>query len=122
MADKQTYTFSNDITTVEVSSLGAKIVVIPQDRADIYVEYDNPKDSPEFCAVLSGKTLTLKESFSFSIFGSKPAEGYTITVYLPLRTFEKLKINTASGGVEVGEVSAEQFSLNTASGNIDISA
>ena len=56
MADKQTYTFSNDITTVEVSSLGAKIVVIPQDRADIYVEYDNPKDSPEFCAVLSGKT------------------------------------------------------------------
>lgn len=31
MADKQTYTFSNDITTVEVSSLGAKIVVIPQD-------------------------------------------------------------------------------------------
>ena len=110
MADKQTYTFSNDITTVEVSSLGAKIVVIPQDRADIYVEYDNPKDSPEFCAVLSGKTLTLKESFSFSIFGSKPAEGYTITVYLPLRTFEKLKINTASGGVEVGEVSAEQFS------------
>ena len=88
MADKQTYTFSNDITTVEVSSLGAKIVVIPQDRADIYVEYDNPKNSPEFCAVLSGKTLTLKESFSFSIFGSKPAEGYTITVYLPLRTFE----------------------------------
>lgn len=55
MADKQTYTFSNDITTVEVSSLGAKIVVIPQDRADIYVEYDNPKDSPEFCAVLSGR-------------------------------------------------------------------
>ena len=36
--------------------------------------------------------------------------------------YEKLKINTASGGVEVGEVSAEQFSLNTASGNIDISA
>lgn len=66
MADKQTYTFSNDITTVEVSSLGAKIVVIPQDRADIYVEYDNPKDSPEFCAVLSGKTLTLKECFSFT--------------------------------------------------------
>lgn len=122
MADKQTYTFSNDINTVEVSSLGAKIVVMPQERADIYVEYDNPKDSPEFCAVLSGKTLTLKESFSFSIFGSKPAEGYTITVYLPLKTFEKLKINTASGGVEVGEVSAEQFSLNTASGNICVNA
>lgn len=122
MADKQTYTFSNDINTVEVSSLGAKIVVMPQERADIYVEYDNPKDSPEFCAVLSGKTLTLKESFSFSIFGSKPAEGYTIAVFLPLKTFEKLKINTASGGVEVGEVSAEQFSLNTASGNISVNA
>ena len=32
MADKQTYTFSNEIDTVEVSSLGAKIIVIPQER------------------------------------------------------------------------------------------
>lgn len=122
MADKQTYTFSNEIDTVEVSSLGAKIIVIPQEREDIYVEYDNPKNTPEFCAVLSGKTLTLKESFSFSIFGSKPAEGYTITVFLPLRTFENIRIKTASGGVEVGEVSAENFTLNTASGNNSINA
>lgn len=122
MADKQTYTFSNEIDTVEVSSLGAKIIVIPQEREDIYVEYDNPKNTPEFCAVLSGKTLTLKESFSFSIFGSKPAEGYTITVFLPLRTFENIRIKTASGGVEVDEVSAENFTLNTASGNININA
>ena len=122
MADKQTYTFSNEIDTVEVSSLGAKIIVIPQEREDIYVEYDNPKNTPEFCAVLSGKTLTLKESFSFSIFGNKSAEGYTITVFLPLRTFENIRIKTASGGVEVGEVSAENFTLNTASGNININA
>ncbi len=122
MADKQTYTFSNEIDTVEVSSLGAKIIVIPQEREDIYVEYDNPKNTPEFCAVLSGKTLTLKESFSFSIFGSKPAEGYTISVFLPLKTFENIRIKTASGGVEVGEVSAENFTLNTASGNININA
>lgn len=122
MADKQTYTFNNEIDTVEVSSLGAKIIMIPQEREDIYVEYDNPKDTPEFCAVLSGKTLTLKESFSFKIFGNKPKEGYSITVYLPLRTFENIKINTSSGGVEVGEVSAENFALNTASGNINVNA
>ena len=59
MADKQTYTFNNEIDTVEVSSMGAKIIMMPQERADIYVEYDNPKDSPEFCAVLSGKALTV---------------------------------------------------------------
>lgn len=122
MAEKQTYTFSNEISTVEVSSLGAKIIIVPQERGDIYVEYDNPKDSPEFCAVLSGKTLTLKESFSFSIFGAKPTENYTISVFLPLKTFEKIKVNTASGGVEVGEVSAENFILNTASGGININA
>lgn len=122
MADKQTYTFNNEIDTVEVSSLGAKIIMIPQERQDIYVEYDNPKDAPEFCAVLSGKTLTLKESFSFKIFGNKPTDGYTISVYLPLKTFENIKINTASGGVEVGEVSAENFTLNTASGNINVNA
>lgn len=122
MAEKQTYTFNNEIDTVEVSSLGAKIIMIPQERQDIYVEYDNPKDAPEFCAVLSGKTLTLKESFSFKIFGNKPKEGYSITVYLPLKTFENIRINTSSGGVEVGEVSAENFTLNTASGNINVNA
>lgn len=122
MAEKQTYTFNNEIDTVEVSSLGAKINMIPQEREDIYVEYENPKDAPEFCAVLSGKTLTLKESFSFKIFGNKPKEGYSITVYLPLKTFENIKINTSSGGVEVGEVSAENFTLNTASGNINVNA
>lgn len=122
MAEKQTYTFNNEIDTVEVSSLGAKIIMIPQEREDIYVEYDNPKDAPEFCAVLSGKTLTLKESFSFKIFGNKPTDGYTISVYLPLKTFENIRINTASGGVEVGEVSAENFTLNTASGNINVNA
>lgn len=122
MAEKQTYTFANEIDTVEVSSLGAKIIMLPQEREDIYVEYDNPKDAPEFCAVLSGKTLTLKESFSFKIFGNKPKEGYSISVFLPLKTFENIRINTASGGVEVGEVSAENFSLNTASGNISVNA
>lgn len=122
MADKQTYTFTNEIDTIEVSSLGAKIIMQPEDRSDIFVEYNNPKDAPEFCAVLSGKALTLKESFSFSIFGTKPAEDYYILVSLPLHTYEKIKINTASGGVEVGQVLADSFSLNTASGNINVNA
>lgn len=122
MADKQTYNFSNEIDTIEVSSLGAKIIMQPEDRNDIYVEYNNPKESPEFCAVLSGKALTLKESFSFSIFGNKPAEDYQIIVELPRRTYQKIKINTASGGVEVGQVLADSFSLNTASGNINVNA
>lgn len=122
MAEKQTYNFSNEISTIEVSSLGAKITIQPYDGSDIYVEYSNPKDSPEFCAVLSGKALTLKESFSFSIFGCKPAEDYYILVNLPRRTFEKIKVNTASGGVEIGRVQANAFSLNTASGNINVNS
>ena len=72
MADKQTYTFSNDITTVEVSSLGAKIVVIPQDRADIYVEYSRrasasafseaspPRATPSRCTCRSGPLRSSK--------------------------------------------------------------
>lgn len=120
--EKKSFTFTNEISIVEVSSLGAKIVLIPQQRSDIYVEYDNPNDTPEFCAVLSGNTLSLKENFTFGIFGSKPKGNYTISVYLPLKTFEKIKVNTASGGVEVGEVSSEEFILNTASGTINVNA
>ncbi len=122
MAEKQTYTFNNEINTIEVSSLGAKIIMTPYEGNDIYVEYDNPNDSPEFCAVLSGKALTLKESFSFNIFGNKCSDDYTITVKLPAHKYEKIKVNTASGGVEIGAVLADSFSLNTASGNINVNA
>lgn len=122
MADKKTYTFTNEIDNIEVSSLGARIIMLPEQREDIFVEYDNPKDSPEFLAVLSGKSLTLKESFTFKIFGTRTSDDYRITVHLPIHTYQKIKVNTASGGVEVGEVSADSFSLNTASGDIMVRA
>lgn len=122
MAEKQTYTFNNEIDTVEITSLGAKILLTPQERDDILVEYDNPKDTPEFCAVLAGKTLSLKESCGINIFDIFVAKECSIAVYLPLRTYEAIKIKTSSGGAEIGEVSAENFSLSTASGEININA
>ncbi|MBQ8170411.1 MAG: DUF4097 family beta strand repeat protein [Oscillospiraceae bacterium] len=121
--EKQIYRFNaGTIETVEVSSLGAKIIMKSHDSDEIYAEYDNPKDSPEFCAVLSGTTLTFKEKLSFSIFGTKPTEGYTITVMLPKKLFGKIKVNTASGGVEINDITAADFDLNTASGNININS
>lgn len=123
MADKQIYRFSNEIDEVEVCSLGAKITVLSTDEEGITAEYDNPNDKPEFCAVLCGTKLTLKEKATFSIFGRKPAEGYAITVYLPKKQYRKLKINTASGGVDITDdnVTGENFTLSTASGNIEVS-
>lgn len=122
MAEKQIYHFPNEIDTVEVSSIGAKIEIRPHDSAEIYVEYDNPRSTPEFCAVLSGKTLTLKENMGLSIFGAKPCDNYTIKVFLPALCFAKLKVNTASGGAEIEGVTARNFDLNTASGSIFINA
>ncbi|MGN0649124.1 MAG: DUF4097 family beta strand repeat-containing protein [Oscillospiraceae bacterium] len=118
--EKQTYKFNNEIDTVEVTSIGAAIVIKPHDGNEILAEYDNPRDTPEFCAVLSGKTLTLKEKFSFNIFGIKPTEGYTITVFLPAVMYAKLKVNTASGGVDISGATAQTFELNTASGSVNI--
>lgn len=122
MAQNQTYTFNNEIDTVEISSIGARIIVLPREESGIYVEYSNPNDAPEFCAVLTNKTLSLKEQFSFSIFGNKPSENYTLKVYLPTVCYAKLKVSTASGGADIGEVNAKAFELNTASGDIHINA
>ena len=44
MAEKQIYTFTNDVDEVEVSSLGAKITVQSTDGGAIVTEYDNPND------------------------------------------------------------------------------
>lgn len=122
MAELQTYRFTNEIENIEVSSYAAKIIIQPHDASEIYVEYNNPRNTPEFCAVLSGKTLTLKENLSFSIFGAKPTEEYTIKIFLPAVCYAKLKINTASGGAVISDITAELFDLNTASGAININA
>lgn len=122
MADKQIYRFPNEIDTIEITSMGAGIKVLPHEEKEIYVEYDNPKDTPEFCAVLTNKTLTLKEQLSFSIFGNKSSEDYTITVMLPSVCYSKIKVNTTSGGADVSNVSAQSFELNTASGEINVNS
>lgn len=124
MAEKQIYKFSNEIDEVEVCSLGAPITVKSTDEGDITAEYDNPNSRPEFCAVLCGKRLTLKEKAGFSLFWPKPKDDYAITVYLPKKLYAELKVNTASGGVDITDesVTAEKFDLNTASGNITVRA
>ncbi|MBD5111623.1 MAG: DUF4097 domain-containing protein [Ruminococcaceae bacterium] len=124
MADKQIYNFTNEIEEVEVSSLGAKITVLSTEDSTITAEYQNPLDKPEFCAVLCGKKLTLKEKCTFNFFRSKAEGEYSITVRLPKTMYKKIKINTASGGVELPDaaVNAEHFELNTASGEININS
>ena len=124
MAEKVTYTFTNDIEEVSVCSLGAKVVVETKDGEGITVEYDNPEDKPEIQAVLCGKKLTVKETPTLKFFASKPSENYQITMKLPKKQFAVLEINTSSGGVEISDtaVSAEKFRLNTASGNISVNA
>ena len=124
MADKQIYTFTNTIDEVEIISLGAKITVLSTEGTALTAEYDNPKDKPEICAVLCGNKLTLKETLGLHIFCGKPDGDYAITVTLPNKLYKLLKINTASGGVEITDsaVTAEKFSLSTASGDIRVSA
>ncbi len=123
MAEKQVYRFNNEIDTVEVNSISAKIVIRENSEDIIYVEYYNPDDAPEFCAVLSGKTLTLKETLPLGkLFGVRHTEEHTISVFLPPLCYAKLKIKTASGGADVEGVTARDFDLNTASGEIDVNA
>ncbi|MBD5129641.1 MAG: DUF4097 domain-containing protein [Ruminococcaceae bacterium] len=124
MAEKQIYKFTNDIDEVEVCSLGAPITVRSTDDSGITAEYDNPNNKPEFCAVLCGKRLTLKEKAGFWLFNTRPKEDYSITVFLPKKLYAELKINTASGGVDITDesVTAEKFNLNTASGDVAVRA
>lgn len=123
MADKQIYTFTNEIEEVEIDALSAKIAVESTGGEAIVAEYDNTADKPEFCAVLCGKRLTLKEQLRLNTICSKSGEAL-ITVRLPQKLYKLLKIKTASGGVELADsaVTAESFVLNTASGDINIGA
>ncbi len=123
MAEKQIYRFPNEIDTLEITSVGAKIIVSLHDEACIIAEYDNPKDQPEFKAILTNKTLSFKESTSplnLLFNNNKPAEDYTITVKVPAVTYSKVRINTTSGGADISGITATDFELNTASGAIVI--
>ena len=120
--EKQIYRFTNEINALEVCSKGAKIIIRQHEGEEFRAEYSNPKDTPEFCAVLNGTTLTFKEKMSFSLFCPKPKEDYMIEVFVPETKLAKLKINTASGGADISDVTAEEFDLNTASGSIEVNA
>lgn len=120
--EKQIYRFNNEIDTLEVHSMGARITVRPHDEAEFIAEYNNSKDTPEFCAVLNGKTLIFKEKLAFTLFSPKPDGDYSINVLVPRQLLGKIRISTASGGAEVEGVRAQTFDLNTASGNIDVNA
>lgn len=121
MADKKIYSFTNEIEAVEVCALGAQIELIVYDGESITAEYDNPADKPEFCAVLCGKRLTLKETATFSIFREKPEGEYKITVKLPRKKFYEVKLKTTSGEVTTpAELEAENFTLVTASGSSEV--
>lgn len=121
--DKQVYTFTNEIDEVEIDALSGKITVESTDSGAITAEYENTGEKPEFCAVLSGKKVTLKEIWKLGMICSKSGES-SITVKLPKKLYSLLKIKTASGGVTVSDtaVTAENFSLDTASGEININA
>lgn len=121
MADKKIYSFTNEIDAVEVCALGAEIEISVYDEECITAEYENPADKPEFCAVLCGKRLTLKESATLSIFQKKPEGEYKITIKLPRKKFYELKIKTTSGNVTIpAELEAENFTLVTASGASEV--
>lgn len=124
MAEKVTYSFTNEIEEIAVCSLGAKIVVETHDGESITAEYDNPKDKPELQAIIVGKKLTVRETATLEIFSSKPKEGYQITLKIPRRQFRKLELDTTSGGAEISDtaVSAEMFKLRTASGDVKVNA
>lgn len=120
--EKQIYRFNNEIDTLEVHSMGARITVRPHDEEVFYAEYNNSRSTPEFCAVLNGKTLIFKEKLAFTLFAPKPEGEYSINVLVPRQLLGKLKISTASGGAEIEGVRAQTLELNTASGSIDVNA
>lgn len=123
MAEKQIYTFTNEINEVEINAICAKTTVECTDSEAITAEYENTGEKPEFCAVLSGKKVILKEIFKLGMLCTKSGDS-AITVKLPKKTFDLLKIKTASGGVTISDsaVAAENFTLDTASGEININA
>ena len=122
MAEKQIYKFTNEIEEVEISSLGAKIIIVPTDDEAITAEYENPKESPQLCAVLLEKKLTFKETQWIDILGNRADENYKISVYLPKKLFSKITVNTTHGGVCAEGVKSDAFDLNTASGDINVNA
>lgn len=116
--EKQVYKFTNEIDEIKVSAIAAKLVVTAHDEDYIYAEYDNPKETPKFCAVLQDKKLIFKEEATFFGLFNKPCEEYTISVLLPRKAFDKIEISTASGGADIKDIQANAFELATASGDI----
>lgn len=57
------------------------------------------------------------EVFSFSLLEQKGVRG-TIEVYVPVREYTKVELNTTHGGVQTGKLQAEQLTVHSTNGSI----
>lgn len=121
MSQQLSYTFTNELEELSVSSLGAAVKVEPCDGDSVTVEYLNPDSKPEMCVVICGRKLMIKETVTFGVFSRKSAEGYSITLKVPSKQWKSLAVNTGAGAAEIAEgVTAERLTVNSGSGNVTV--
>lgn len=109
---------ANDLVNIEIESMDAEVEILPTTDAEVTVSYTNLNADQHLTTdVDDGKLFVqvdYKQWFNIRFFQPRP----TLTVHLPEKTYEQLKVNNDNGDIKADRLQAGEIMLSTNNGQI----
>gem|GEM_PF-1617907 len=115
-----TYTFdASQLTSVEIGLASCKAGIVCSESSKAEIRYTTGTMKVNFSAVMSNDTLTITEKPGswFNLGGFKSSE---LTLSLPKKQYESLKLDLASGSINGSDLTADSLKAEVASGSVEL--
>ncbi|MGE6365027.1 DUF4097 family beta strand repeat-containing protein [Bacillus paramycoides] len=113
------------LKNVEVKLDAGDIVVRKSPDSSFYVKQSGDLRKQEIRIAEDGDTLKIKGeiekgvSFDFSFFTFN-FQTPTLTIFVPERSYQEIKVNSAAGQIEISDVKSDRVSVGTLAGEVDL--
>lgn len=117
-----THEFEEDIKNISVDTTTTDVSIYPAADNVLKVTCHEKEHNP-YKVTLNDDTLTITKDNSFSIKNIVlfPKDSESISLYLPEKVYNSIKVNHTTGDVIIEKINAENLSVKTTTGDITVS-
>ncbi|MEM5682901.1 DUF4097 family beta strand repeat-containing protein [Bacillus toyonensis] len=123
--DKEDVIKNETLKNIEVKLGAGDIVVQKSPDASFYVKQTGDVSKQEIRITEDGDTLKVigerkkdvSFDFSFYNFGFQTS---TLTIFVPERSYQEIKVNSAAGQIEISDVKSDRVNVGTLAGEVDL--
>ena len=117
-----TYEFKEDIKNITINTTTSHIAVYPSADNTLKVTCHEKEHNP-YTVTAKGDSLTItkKDSFNLKNLILFPQDHEDISLYLPEKIYESIKINCTTGDTIIEKINTENLSVETTTGDVTVS-